>query len=73
MQMQRPPKNCREAFTAEGDQVYTNRYYTPEQEVMAKYLGGDPEAEIRQVIFFYLCTWGGGGSVVRALIQALVY
>lgn len=47
--MQRPPKNCREAFTADGDQVYTNRYYTPEQEVMVRYLGGDPEAEIRQV------------------------
>ncbi|XP_034163931.2 structural maintenance of chromosomes protein 6 isoform X2 [Pangasianodon hypophthalmus] len=49
MQMQRPPRNCREAFTADGDQVYTNRYYTPEQEVMVKYLGGDPEAEIRLV------------------------
>ncbi|KAF4084195.1 hypothetical protein AMELA_G00125660 [Ameiurus melas] len=49
MQKQRPPRNCREAFTAEGDQVYTNRYYTPEQEAMVKYLGGDPEAEIRLV------------------------
>ncbi|KAM9465780.1 structural maintenance of chromosomes protein 6 [Clarias gariepinus] len=49
MQQQKPPKNCREAFTADGDQVYTNRYYTPEQEVMVKYLGGDPEAEIRLV------------------------
>ncbi|XP_027028107.2 structural maintenance of chromosomes protein 6 [Tachysurus fulvidraco] len=49
MQMQRPPVNCREAFTADGDQVFTNRYYTPEQEVMVKYLGGDPEAEIRLV------------------------
>ncbi|TSO25151.1 Structural maintenance of chromosomes protein 6 [Bagarius yarrelli] len=46
MQMQRPPQNCREAFTADGDQVFTNRYYTPEQEVISKYLGGDPEAEI---------------------------
>lgn len=46
MQMQRPPRNCREAFTADGDQVFTNRYYTPEQEVLSKYLGGDPEAEI---------------------------
>lgn len=54
MQMQRPPVNCREAFTADGDQVFTNRYYTPEQEVMVKYLSGDPEAEIRQVKFFYL-------------------
>uniref|UniRef100_A0A7N8XDP7 Structural maintenance of chromosomes protein 6 n=1 Tax=Mastacembelus armatus TaxID=205130 RepID=A0A7N8XDP7_9TELE len=28
MQRGRPPKNCREAFTVEGDQVYPNRYYT---------------------------------------------
>ncbi|KAF5909638.1 structural maintenance of chromosomes protein 6-like, partial [Clarias magur] len=49
MQKQKPPRNCREAFTADGDQVYSNRYYTPEQEVMVKYLGGDPEAEIRVV------------------------
>uniref|UniRef100_A0A8C9ZKJ7 Structural maintenance of chromosomes protein 6 n=1 Tax=Sander lucioperca TaxID=283035 RepID=A0A8C9ZKJ7_SANLU len=28
MQQGRPPKNCREAFTVEGDQVYPNRYYT---------------------------------------------
>ncbi|XP_065110604.1 structural maintenance of chromosomes protein 6 isoform X2 [Paramisgurnus dabryanus] len=49
MQGSRPPKNCREAFTAEGDQVFSNRYYTPENEVLVKYLGGDPEAEIRLV------------------------
>lgn len=49
MQGSRPPKNCREAFTADGDQVYSHRYYTPENEVLVKYLGGDPEAEIRQV------------------------
>uniref|UniRef100_A0A672TEW7 Structural maintenance of chromosomes protein 6-like n=1 Tax=Sinocyclocheilus grahami TaxID=75366 RepID=A0A672TEW7_SINGR len=50
MQGSRPPKNCREAFTADGDQVYTNRYYTTEREVLAQYLGGDPEAEIRQAV-----------------------
>uniref|UniRef100_A0A673L885 Structural maintenance of chromosomes protein 6 n=1 Tax=Sinocyclocheilus rhinocerous TaxID=307959 RepID=A0A673L885_9TELE len=49
MQGSRPPKNCREAFTADGDQVYTNRYYTTEREVLAQYLGGDPEAEIRRL------------------------
>ncbi|KAF4101920.1 structural maintenance of chromosomes protein 6 [Onychostoma macrolepis] len=49
MQGSRPPKNCREAFTADGDQVFTNRYYTPEHELLAQYLGGDPEAEIRLV------------------------
>ncbi|XP_068577685.1 structural maintenance of chromosomes protein 6 [Cebidichthys violaceus] len=45
MQQGRPPKNCREAFTAEGDQVFSNRYYTSEFS-MAKYLGGDLETEI---------------------------
>uniref|UniRef100_A0A9J7XAY0 Structural maintenance of chromosomes protein 6 n=1 Tax=Cyprinus carpio carpio TaxID=630221 RepID=A0A9J7XAY0_CYPCA len=49
MQGSRPPKNCREAFTADGDQVFSHRYYTPEHEVLVKYLGGDPEAEIRLV------------------------
>ncbi|KAM4595864.1 structural maintenance of chromosomes protein 6 isoform 2-T4 [Polymixia lowei] len=48
MQHGRPPKNCREAFTMEGDQVYTNRYYTSDFG-MAKYLGGDLEVEIRMV------------------------
>ncbi|XP_032356707.1 structural maintenance of chromosomes protein 6 isoform X1 [Etheostoma spectabile] len=45
MQQGRPPKNCREAFTMEGDQVYPNRYYTSDIS-MAKYLGGDLESEI---------------------------
>ncbi|XP_063356281.1 structural maintenance of chromosomes protein 6 isoform X2 [Pelmatolapia mariae] len=45
MQHCRPPKNCREAFTVEGDQVYPNRYYTSDFS-MAKYLGGDIETEI---------------------------
>ncbi|XP_072220998.1 structural maintenance of chromosomes protein 6 [Leuresthes tenuis] len=45
MQHGRPPKNCREAFTAEGDQVFPNRYYTSEFS-LAKYLGGDIETEI---------------------------
>ncbi|XP_071752212.2 structural maintenance of chromosomes protein 6 [Centroberyx gerrardi] len=48
MQQNRPPKSCREAFTMEGDQVYTNRYYTSDFS-MAKYLGGDLETEICMV------------------------
>uniref|UniRef100_A0A8B9RP70 Structural maintenance of chromosomes protein 6 n=1 Tax=Astyanax mexicanus TaxID=7994 RepID=A0A8B9RP70_ASTMX len=54
MQGGRPPRNCREVFTADGDQVFTNRCYTPDQEVIVKYLGGDPEAEIRQVYFDFI-------------------
>lgn len=46
MQAERAPRNCREAFTIEGDQIYTNRNYTPAHEVIVKYLGGDPEAEV---------------------------
>ncbi|XP_036398055.1 structural maintenance of chromosomes protein 6 [Megalops cyprinoides] len=48
MQRDRPPKNCREAFTADGDQVYTNRYYSAESS-RSLYLGGDLEADIRMV------------------------
>lgn len=55
MQQGRPPRNCREAFTVEGDQVYPNRYYTPDFS-MAKYLGGDLETEIRQVPILLIWT-----------------
>ncbi|KAM6961221.1 structural maintenance of chromosomes protein 6 [Aplochiton taeniatus] len=48
MQGDRPPKNCREAFTGEGDQVYKDRYYTPEFST-AKYLSGDLETEISMI------------------------
>lgn len=50
MQKGRPPGNCREAFTAEGDQVFPNRYYTSEFS-MAKYLSGDIETEIQWVLW----------------------
>ncbi|KAK2901319.1 hypothetical protein Q8A67_009434 [Cirrhinus molitorella] len=42
------PRNCREAFTREGDQVYYNRYYSSEQN-RAIYLSGDVEEEIRHL------------------------
>ncbi|XP_033860951.1 structural maintenance of chromosomes protein 6 [Acipenser ruthenus] len=45
MQLGRPPKNCREAFTGAGDQVYKNRYYSDDFS-RAKYLGADLEEEI---------------------------
>uniref|UniRef100_A0A8C9RPM2 Structural maintenance of chromosomes protein 6 n=1 Tax=Scleropages formosus TaxID=113540 RepID=A0A8C9RPM2_SCLFO len=48
MQQGKPPRNCREAFTSEGDQVFADRYYSAESS-MAKYLGADVEAEIRLV------------------------
>lgn len=40
------PRNCREAFTREGDQVFYNRYYSSEQN-RAQYLSRDVEEEIR--------------------------
>ncbi|XP_069053662.1 structural maintenance of chromosomes protein 6 [Lepisosteus oculatus] len=46
MQCGSPPRNCREAFTQDGDQVYTNRYYSNEHK-RAQYLSGDLEEEIR--------------------------
>ncbi|XP_068955434.1 structural maintenance of chromosomes protein 6 [Petaurus breviceps papuanus] len=45
MQSQKPPKNCSEAFTAEGDQVFERRYYSSER-TRPRYLTGDVEKEI---------------------------
>ncbi|CAH2246041.1 structural maintenance of chromosomes 6 [Pelobates cultripes] len=45
MQRRAPPRNCREAFTGEGDQVFSNRYYSSEYN-RAKLLSGDVEVEI---------------------------
>uniref|UniRef100_A0A8C5T1H0 Structural maintenance of chromosomes protein 6 n=1 Tax=Malurus cyaneus samueli TaxID=2593467 RepID=A0A8C5T1H0_9PASS len=45
MQRNRPPRNCREAFTAEGDQVFERRYYSCSF-VRPKFLSQDVEAEI---------------------------
>ncbi|XP_067400836.1 structural maintenance of chromosomes protein 6 isoform X3 [Emydura macquarii macquarii] len=45
MQSNRPPKNCREAFTAEGDQVFERRYYSSDN-TRPKFLSKDVEAEI---------------------------
>uniref|UniRef100_A0A8C1S198 Structural maintenance of chromosomes protein 6 n=1 Tax=Cyprinus carpio TaxID=7962 RepID=A0A8C1S198_CYPCA len=56
MQGSRPPKNCREAFTADGDQVYTNRYYTTEHEVLAQYLVLD-EFNRANVDVYCFVTW----------------
>ncbi|RXN13962.1 structural maintenance of chromosomes 6 [Labeo rohita] len=42
------PRNCREAFTREGDQVFYNRYYSSEQN-RAQYLSRDVEEEIRHL------------------------
>uniref|UniRef100_A0A3B1JHB7 Structural maintenance of chromosomes protein 6 n=1 Tax=Astyanax mexicanus TaxID=7994 RepID=A0A3B1JHB7_ASTMX len=48
MQGGNPPRNCREAFTREGDQVYSNRYYSSDQQ-RAHYLSRDVEQEIRNL------------------------
>ncbi|MFT7810673.1 structural maintenance of chromosomes protein 6 [Arapaima gigas] len=48
MQNGRPPVNCREAFTKEGDQVFPNRYYSCEYQ-RAQYLSKDLEEQIRHI------------------------
>nr|XP_055058867.1 structural maintenance of chromosomes protein 6-like [Misgurnus anguillicaudatus]XP_055058868.1 structural maintenance of chromosomes protein 6-like [Misgurnus anguillicaudatus] len=48
MQGGHPPRNCREAFTREGDQVYNNRYYSSDQH-RASYLSRDVEEDIRHL------------------------
>ncbi|NWV57009.1 SMC6 protein, partial [Daphoenositta chrysoptera] len=45
MQCNRPPKNCKEAFTAEGDQVFERRYYSSSF-VRPRFLSQDVESEI---------------------------
>ncbi|NXY08683.1 SMC6 protein, partial [Pteruthius melanotis] len=45
MQCNRPPKNCREAFTAEGDQVFERRYYSSNFD-RPRFLSQDVESEI---------------------------
>ncbi|XP_029794124.1 structural maintenance of chromosomes protein 6 isoform X2 [Suricata suricatta] len=45
MQSQKPPKNCREAFTADGDQVFAGRYYSSEY-TRPKFLSKDVDSEI---------------------------
>ncbi|KAM7367887.1 hypothetical protein PAMP_014155 [Pampus punctatissimus] len=48
MQGRNPPQNCNQAFSREGDQIFTNRSYTAEQ-TRANYLSGDVEEEIRHL------------------------
>ncbi|XP_054831594.1 structural maintenance of chromosomes protein 6 [Eublepharis macularius] len=48
MVMQKPPKNCREAFTADGDQVFHNRYYSSDN-TRPRFLSRDVEADIRHL------------------------
>ncbi|XP_077388554.1 structural maintenance of chromosomes protein 6 [Festucalex cinctus] len=43
-----PPTNCYQAFSKDGDQIFTNRFYTSEQ-ARANYLSGDVEEEIRHL------------------------
>ncbi|KAM9316410.1 structural maintenance of chromosomes protein 6 [Gastrophryne carolinensis] len=45
MQKRAPPQNCREAFTADGDQVFNKRYYSSEYN-RARYLSRDVDVEI---------------------------
>ncbi|KAF3849881.1 hypothetical protein F7725_019600 [Dissostichus mawsoni] len=43
-----PPRNCSQAFSKDGDQVFNNRSYSAEQ-TRANYLSGDVEEEIRHL------------------------
>ncbi|XP_028295871.1 structural maintenance of chromosomes protein 6 isoform X1 [Gouania willdenowi] len=49
MQGGNPPRNCTQAFSKEGDQIYNNRNYSAEQ-ARAKYFSGDVEEDIRQLM-----------------------
>lgn len=46
MQGNNPPRNCTQAFSKEGDQIFTNRSYTADQS-RANLLSKDVEEGIR--------------------------
>ncbi|KAM9798337.1 structural maintenance of chromosomes protein 6 [Neosynchiropus ocellatus] len=48
MQDGTPPRNCSQAFSQEGDQIFPNRTYTSDQN-RVNYLSGDVEEEIRHL------------------------
>ncbi|XP_061603033.1 structural maintenance of chromosomes protein 6-like [Cololabis saira] len=48
LQGKNPPRNCLQAFSKEGDQIFTNRTYTADQ-TRVLYLSGDVEDEIRHL------------------------
>ncbi|XP_069552674.1 structural maintenance of chromosomes protein 6 [Brachyistius frenatus] len=48
MQGPNPPAKCTQAFSKDGDQIFTNRNYTADQS-RANYLSGDVEEEIRHL------------------------
>lgn len=48
MQGNNPPQNCTQAFSKEGDQIFTNRSYTADQ-TRANVLSKDVEEGIRSV------------------------
>ncbi|KAK5852944.1 hypothetical protein PBY51_006775 [Eleginops maclovinus] len=43
-----PPRNCTQAFSKDGDQIFNNRSYSSDQ-YRANYLSGDVEEEIRHL------------------------
>ncbi|KAM4633403.1 structural maintenance of chromosomes protein 6 [Polymixia lowei] len=48
MQGKNPPRNCSQAFSKDGDQIFNNRNYAAEQS-RANFLSGDVEEEIRHL------------------------
>uniref|UniRef100_A0A3P9MZH7 Structural maintenance of chromosomes protein 6 n=1 Tax=Poecilia reticulata TaxID=8081 RepID=A0A3P9MZH7_POERE len=48
MQGKNPPANCIQAFSKDGDQIFTNRNYSSDQ-TRPNYLSGDVEEEIRHL------------------------
>nr|XP_016851959.1 PREDICTED: structural maintenance of chromosomes protein 6 isoform X2 [Anolis carolinensis] len=48
MQQNKPPPNCKEAFTGAGDQVYQRRYYSSENS-RPRFLSQDVEEDIRHL------------------------
>lgn len=44
----RPPTNCTQAYTGEGDEVYEDRFYSNPREPVSRFLKADVDDEIRR-------------------------
>uniref|UniRef100_A0A667ZUN7 Structural maintenance of chromosomes protein 6 n=1 Tax=Myripristis murdjan TaxID=586833 RepID=A0A667ZUN7_9TELE len=69
MQRGNPPRNCNQAFSVEGDQIFTNRTYTADQP-RAKFLSSDIEEEIRCVCAH---TWFNGSQGAEGCPSILLF
>lgn len=67
MHSRNPPRNCAHAFSADGDQVFTNKVWTAEQS-RANFFFRDVEEEIRSAAGGHLVVGQNRYVVARPLL-----